>query len=132
MVTQWENLDHIIAIIINIMSFYSFRTGSSWCWDIPLGRATTSSQGPRRCFHLICLWLSWVFYLFPTRLYHSNIQFSTKCVHPSTEAFANAPQSSYNHWCNLNLFQRPKPFQLSLQILILFSLFSHVSYNHLV
>ena len=36
-------------------------------------------------------------------LYHSNIQFITKCVHPSTEAVANAPQSSYNHWYNLNL-----------------------------
>ena len=47
-------------------------------------------------------------------LYYSNIQFDTKCVHPSTESFANALQSSYNHWYNLNLFQRPKPFQLSL------------------
>ena len=26
-------------------------------------------------------------------LYHSNIQFITKCVHPSTEALANAPQT---------------------------------------
>ena len=46
-----------------------------------------------------------------------------KCVHPSTEALANAPQSSYNHCYNLNLFQRPKPFQLSIQILIFFNLF---------
>ena len=56
-------------------------------------------------------------------LYHSNIQFNTKYVHPSTEALANAPQSSYNQWYNLILFQQPKPFQLSLQILIFFNLF---------
>ena len=56
--------------------------------------------------------------------YYSNIQFNTKCVHPSTEALANAPQSSYNHWYNLNLFKQPKSFQLSLQILIFFNLFN--------
>ena len=58
---------------------------------------------------------------------HSNIQMNAKCVHPSTEALANALQSSYNHWYNLTLFQRPKPFQLSLslslQILLFFNLF---------
>ena len=57
-------------------------------------------------------------------LYHPNIQFITKCVHPSTEALANAPQSSYNHWYNLNLFQSPKPFWLSPQILIFFNVFN--------
>ena len=45
----------IIIIIITITSFYSFRTGSFYCQDIPLGRATISDQGPRGCFHLTCL-----------------------------------------------------------------------------
>ena len=56
-------------------------------------------------------------------LYHSNIQCNTKCVYPSTEAVANAPQSFYNHWYNLILFQRPKSLPLSLQIRIFFNLF---------
>ena len=41
-------------IITIVILFYSFSTGR----DIPLGRATTSSQGPRGCFHLTCLRLS--------------------------------------------------------------------------
>ena len=64
-------------------------------------------------------------------LYHSNIQFNTKCVYPSTEALANAPQSSYNHWYNLNLFQRPKLFQLSLFKFWYFSIFS-ISFSRIL
>ena len=52
------NIIIVTIIFIIIMFFYSFRTGSSECRDIPLGRAATSSQRPRGCFHLIFLRLS--------------------------------------------------------------------------
>ena len=47
-------------LLLLLFHFIAFAQAGLECQDIPLGQATTSSQGPRGCFHLICLRLSWV------------------------------------------------------------------------
>ena len=96
------------------------------CRDIPLGRATTSSQGPGGCFHLTCLTNNTDFCTIPIFSLIPSVS-----IHPLKPLLMHprAPTNTAQPFSATKAFSALSSNSDSFQS---FRLLFHVSYNHLV